>query len=300
MKKTNTSKLILGALLTSIAVTSSTGMVHAESQLQSHTEVSEKHYAEVTTKYPQKVMEDVRKSLGVNKHSTIMDAKINAMPKVEVMNRYLPSFGEKVKGKEARKAVLGVFNIDLNSISEHNYGSKLSVYDETVMKNLRESLKLSSTDSKRDKEIMAMSKNEVMDRYMKNMKNSLTSQETRTLINNIYGVNLDGISSIEHSRLGLFSKGVWVIQSDRDVFTVSSTNDDVTIYVAVTDYFKSKTGSTQVPTSLANKLKALGFSVDSSDRYFYTNPTGESLPESFKGSVMQAVVGAIMTEYIDL
>ncbi|MDX1805775.1 MAG: hypothetical protein R3267_01960 [Paenisporosarcina sp.] len=216
------------------------------------------------------------------------------MPKVEVMDRYLESTG-KLKGKEIREAIKDVFGADLNYISEKNYGSKLSIYHVSVMESLRISLNVDSNSTELDAQIMAMTKNEVMDRFMEVHDFSLTGAQIRVLINQIFGVNLDGISGLEHLRISIYSKGLWILQGDTDLFVVSSSLDDVELYVASTDYFEETSGSNQLPDSLKQKLISIGFSYDADlDQFVYRNPTNESVPDAFKGQVIGSVVGTVM------
>ncbi len=232
-------------------------------------------------------MEAFRLNKGEEKIST-------NMPKVEVMDRYLESAG-KLKGKEIREAIKDVFGADLNYISEKNYGSKLSIYHVSVMESLRISLNVDSNSTELDAQIMAMTKNEVMDRYIEVHDFSLTGAQNRVLINQIFGVNLDGISGLEHLRISIYSKGLWILQGDTDLFVVSSSLDDVVLYVASTDYFEEISGSNQLPDSLKQKLISIGFSYDAElEQFVYRNPTNESVPDAFKGQVIGSVVGTVM------
>ncbi|WP_241536066.1 hypothetical protein [Indiicoccus explosivorum] len=246
------------------------------------------------TKYDKHVMRSLRESFGISKHATHLDGQIEAMPQVDVMDAYLGSFGKKVKGKEVREAVQDVFDIDLDLISEQNYGSKLSAYAPDVMEALRVSLRLEPDDASRDDFIMDLPKSEVMDRYIGVHGYDLTGAESRILINQIFGVNLDGISKLEHAQLGISSKGQWIVRSETDLFLITSTLDDVGVYVETTDYYEQVTGTDEMPESLKDSLLSSGFVYDAAtDRYFYSNPTGESVPDAFKGRTIGMLLGAI-------
>lgn len=298
MKMTSTpSKLMIGTLMAGVVLSSGVGISHAKTPQS----VSSSQQHIQNTKYPIKVMEAVRVSLGEKKHTTALDSQIDKMTKVEVMDRYLGTFGKKVTGKEVRKAVLGVFNISLDTISEKNYGSHLAIYSDDIMQTLRQSLKVAPDSTVKDAEIMAMTKAEVMDHFIKFHRNTLTSAEDRVIINEIFGVNLNGISSLEHARLSIYSKGTWVLQSPTDLFVVSSSNDDVSLYVGTTDYFATHTGSNDLPNSLKQTLISLGFSYDeATGKYFYMNPSGLSVSDSFKGQILGAVLKTIQTEYASM
>lgn len=278
-------KLVMCGLL---AISVGVGTVHAAED--SSVNLTQK--VEQTTKYNKEVMRAVRVSLGVDKKSTELDSLIDNMRKVEVMDRYLESFGVKLKGNEIRKVVEGVFDIDLNYISKSNYGTKLTVYDKSIMESLRMSLNVDRNSTDKDAQIMAMTRNEVMDRTIKVHDYSLTGAESRLLINQIFGVNLDGISGLEHARISIYSKGQWILQSDNDLFVLVSTLDDVGLYVSTTG------NSNQLPESLKQKLISFGFTYDADlDHLIYTNPTNESVPDALKGQILGSIVGTVLSEY---
>ena len=239
-------------------------------------------------------MEVFRMSQSVEKKSTELFRIKENMSKVEKMDRYLKSVGNKTNGKEVRETVKVVFGADLNYISEKNYGSNLSVYNIAVMESLRISLNVDANSPELDTQIMAMTKNEVMDRYIEVHDYSLTGAQSRILINQIFGVNLDGISGLEHSKVSIYSKGQWILQGDTNLFIVSSSLDDVELYVATTNYFEETSGSKQFPESLKQNLLSIGFSYDADlNQYIYRNPTNESVPDAFKGQVIGNVLGTI-------
>ena len=228
-----------------------------------------------------------------NKPNELSRAKEN-ISKVELMDRYLKSVGHKTNGKEIREAVKVVFGADLNYISEKNYGSKLSVYNVAVMESLRISINVDSNSNECDAQIMAMTKNEIMDRYIEVHEYSLTGAECRVLINQIFGVNLDGISGLEHSKVSIYSKGQWILQGDSDLLNVSSSLDDVELYVGTTNYYNETTGSDQLPDSLKQKLMSIGFSYNpEQNRFVYRNTTNESVPDAFKGQVIGNVLECV-------
>ncbi|MGE6489163.1 hypothetical protein [Paenisporosarcina sp. NPDC076898] len=221
---------------------------------------------------------------------------INKMPKTEVMDLYIKSFGAAVKGKEVREVVQAVFGIDLNFISEKNYGNHLSQYQTAVMESLRRSLNVRSDSNEVDAQIMAMPKNEVMDRYIEIQDGSLSGAETRVLINQIFGVNLDGISGLEHSGISIRSKGQWILPADKKLFIVSSSLDDVELYVSLTEYFEETTGSNQLPDSLKKQLSQIGFTYDvEMNHCIYRNQINESVPDALKGQVMGIVLETIQS-----
>lgn len=297
--KIQVKKIILSILVTSIALTGGMGSVAAkEATAISAPQAYEAQHHNQDAKYSKKVMKAVRVGLGVNAKSAQADGVIEKMPKVKVMDYYLASFGKKLKGNEVRLAVEEIFDIDLNYVSKMNYGSQLAVYPAPLMESLRVSLKEAPTSVAKDGRIMAMAKNEVMDRYMKEQGYSLTGEASRTLINQIFGVNLSGISTLEYMQLAISSKGQWIVKSDTDLFVLESSLDDVDVSIYTTPYFEQVTGSDQLPASLKTKLMNLGFTYDEEENLlFYKNPTGESVPDAFKGQVIGILVGTVMAEY---
>jgi len=291
--------IVLSTLVTGLALSGGAGSVFAqEAASKSNPETYEAQHNKQDAKYSKKVMEAVRAALGADAKSTQADGIIEKMPKVDVMDKYLASFGKKVKGNEVRLAVEAVFDIDLNYVSKMDYGSKLAVYPAAVMESLRVSLNEELASAKQDARIMEMPKNEVMDRYIKEHGDSLTGAESRMLINQIFGVNLAGISTLEYMQLAVSSKGQWIVKSDSDLFVLESSLDDVDVSIYTTPYFKEMTGSEQLPESLKSKLMTIGFTYNEEENLlYYKNPTGESVPDAFKGQVMGILIGTIVADY---
>ncbi|MGI2327304.1 hypothetical protein [Planococcus sp. YIM B11945] len=289
-------KAAVAGLVTAIAISGGAGSAVANSTAIHPLEKI--HPVKQCTKYPEKVMRVIRISLGADAKSTKVDAVIQDMPKAQVMDRYLSSFGKKLNGSEVRQAVEEIFEIDLNFISKKNYGSKLAIYPTSIMESLRLSFKEKPASTKQDARIMKLSKNEVMDRYIKQHHYRLTGTESRVLINQIFGVNLDGISTLEHSQLAISSKGQWILKSDTDLFILESSLDDVGVSVYATNYFEKVTGSSKLPESLISKLTNMGFTYNEKTKLLnYKNPTNESVPDAFKGQVLGIIVGTINAEY---
>lgn len=297
--KTMFQKVILFSMMASIVLTGGAGSVFAqEAPTNANPQSYKVQHIDQDTKYSKHVMRAVRESLGVDSKSTQMDSKIEQMPKVDVIDRYLASFGKKVKGNEIRRAVKEIFDIDLDVVSKNDYGSKLAIYTPAIMESLRASFNVAPDFTEQDARIMDLTKNAVMDRYIKEHDYKLTGAESRKLINGIFGVNLDGISSLEHVQLGILSKGQWILKSDTDLFILESSLDDVDVSIYATPYFEGLTGSRELPESMVMQLVALGFThYEESDLLYYKNPTGGSVPDAFKGQVMGILIKTITTEY---
>lgn len=297
--KTMMKKTVLVSLLTSMTLTGGAGSVFAkEAPAEAKPSANEMQQTEQETKYSKHVMRVLRESQGVDAKSSQLDSKIENMPKVYVMDLYLASFGKKVKGPEVRRAVKEIFDIDLDIVSKNNYGSQVAIYPKDVMESLRASFNEAPDFTNQDARIMELAKNEGMDRYIKEHGYQLTGAESRKLINAIFGVNLDGISTLEHAQLAISSKGQWIVKSDTDLFILESSLDDVDVSVYATLYFEQMTGSTELPETLKTQLVNLGFTHnEDTDVLYYRNPTGESVPDAFKGQVLGIIVGTIKAEY---
>jgi hypothetical protein len=191
-----------------------------------------------------------------------------AKTKIEVMDGYLDGCGGKLNSFEIFRVVKQVFGIDLNALSVLS----------------QEEMATSSTPLSRV----------VIDSYLNHYEKEMTGVEIRTMINHFFGVNLDGIASLEKARISLYSKDQWIIQSDRDLFIVHTGTGDVDVKVFPTVYFTEQTGLEELPNDLQQSLIRLGYSFDVKiGSYYFSNPTGQAIPDAFKGQTMGAIVEAI-------
>ncbi|PYF07920.1 hypothetical protein [Ureibacillus chungkukjangi] len=127
---------------------------------------------------------------------------------------------------------------------------------------------------------------------------NISGAEIRQLINGIFGINLDAISSLDGSRISLFSKEQWIMQQKNDLFVVHTGFADVDVKIFPTDYFIEQTGLTTLPDELQQELTKLGFSYDENiGSFYYSNPTGEAIQDSFKGQTIGSVLKVIQNSY---
>lgn len=299
MKEKNSSRLkktiLVGAI--AIGVISNAGLTFAQSYTEQPQVVSQVNRNQ-ETKFPQDVMKVVRKSLGVKANSTELDDQINTMPKIKVMDIVLDSKHNKAKGKFIRKTVNDTFKTDLERMSQNNEGNLLSAYPLDIMQGVRSDLKLEPNDTKLDAEIMRMPKSEVMDRFLDSYGDTISGAESRRIINEIFGVNLVGIDSLEKAKLALYSKGQWIVKSDADIFLLLVGKGDIDASVGVTNLYVELTGSDQLPVEIQEFLTGLGFTYNSDDNMYHcTSPTGESFPDAFKGRLIGTLVGYIAQHY---
>ncbi|TVP87678.1 MAG: hypothetical protein EA344_01555 [Alkalicoccus sp.] len=245
-------------------------------------------------KFDKKVIRAVKKSIEKSDGSPELDSSISAMPLKEIMDKYFQGRGKRLTGQEVRQAVERIYRIDVNYVSKMNYGNSLSTYGMEIMEPVRMSLGLPVYSHEKDKKIMGMSKNELLDRVLKSSGFQMTGWEVRRNINHIYGINLDGISALENSGVGIFSKGQWIIRSSRDLFIIASSPDDVEIYVFTAPFYQKHFGKRDIPETLAQDLEKLEFVHEKEHgHYKWSNPTGESAPDVFKTEAISFVLKEI-------
>ncbi|WP_164763035.1 hypothetical protein [Paenibacillus humicus] len=253
------------------------------------------------TKYPIEVMKAVRASLGADENSDEMDSQIITLAQVRVMDIFLESLGNPARGQVIRDTVGKVFGFDLDLMSQNDEGNLLASYNSEIMAGVRTYLGLASDDRSRDSAIMSLKKNDVMDHFLSAYGETIPGSDSRRIINYIFGVNIDGLSGLERSRLSVYSKGQWELNNQNDVLIIKSSKGDVDLYVGPTAYYVDKLGTDQLPPELVHALLSLGFTLDTdANLYTYHNVSGESVPDAFKGQVIGAIVTCIQTNFANL
>ena len=292
--KIHVKKFFYSALATSILLMGASSGVSANETAGNVNPQTYEAYSQQDAKYSKNVVKAISEALGMDANSPQAIAAINQLPKIKAWEYYLSRFGKKLKGNEIRQAVEDIFDIDLNYVSKNDYGSKLAIYPTPVMEFVRASLKEDVASTAKDERIMNMSKNEVMDRYIKQQDYALSGAQASLLINQIFGVNLVGISGLEGKQLAISSKGQWIVKSDRDLFILESSLDDVDVSIYAGPYLQEVTGGSELPAPLIAKLTELGFTYNETEQLlYYKNPTGESVPDAFKGQLIGILLGTI-------
>ncbi len=187
------------------------------------------------------------------------------MTKIEMMDDYFKNIGKKIDSNDICKGVSKIYNIDIEKIPllPHIKG----VYESTKM---------------------------AIDTYLKQYGEDITAVEIRKAINQLFGINLDAISSLEGAKISLFSKGQWITRHENDLFVVDTGVGDIDVNIYPTKYFIERTGLLDLPTGLRQELTGLGYSYDKKiGGYYFANPTGEPVPDSFKGQTIGAIIKAI-------
>jgi len=252
------------------------------------------------TKYPAEIIKGISLTLRIEKHGRLtpveITEQIERMSKVNVMDTYIRSFPNDLTGSRVREIVHQIYKIDLDAISDLGAGTKQSVYPDQITKAIKQIVDVDDIDSY----IHNLSKSEVMDLYLESYHYELAPSDIRVAINLIFGTNLDGISTLENSGIGLFSKGQWINQSSEDLFVVHTSDDDVDVKIYPTDYFKKRTGLDELPSDLQDSLKELGYYFNEEiGAYYYADPHGQSVPDRFKGQTLGLLIGYISTNYSD-
>jgi hypothetical protein len=213
-----------------------------------------------------KIINAVNRELG----DSLSDEQIKAMRKVDIFDKYINSFKEKISSSEVCFAVLSIYGVEL----------------ETVPVLLKEDF-----SSPRD----------LIDRYLNQSEGVVTSEKIREIINHIFGVNLFGISSLYGSGISLYSKNRWMCKNEDALFEVHTGPRDIDAIVYPTKYFMERTGLTQLPNELQKSLIGLGYYYDEKiGSYYYLNPTGEPVPDAFKVRTMGTIIEVVRHSYSDL
>lgn len=220
------------------------------------------------------------------------------MSKIAVMDSHLASHREILTSRKIREIIEIVYRISLDDISAKGEGSILALYPLEIMKHIRQSLGIDPASTDHDSEIMSMTKVEAMDRYLSSYGPTITGAEIRTLVNDIFGVNLAALATLDNPRLSIFSKGQWILQDPTDILSLITGKGDIDVTISATDYYKNTIGFDQFPLELHDFLLTLGFSYHAEmANYHYSNPTGQSISEAFKGQLIRKLVTVIKDYY---
>ncbi|WP_248926036.1 hypothetical protein [Paenibacillus hamazuiensis] len=251
-------------------------------------------------KYPSDVMKAVRKRLGTSPDSADSDSQIEHMLKTEIMDIYLESKEIRADGRTIREVVNDVFGISLDTISASGEGSLVASYPADIMEGVRMTLNIDPASAELDTRIMSMSKTEVMDRFLDAYGKPIAGSEVRRVINEIFGLNLNGLAALEKAKLSIFSKGQWMTRNSGDMIEVITGKGDVDVSVGVTDHYEEIVGTDQLPEEIQRFMSDLGFAyIPDKKTYYYSNPAGESVPDSFKGQLIGKLTAYIRDHFTD-
>jgi hypothetical protein len=202
-----------------------------------------------------------------------------------MMDKYFDSYGKTIRGSEICNVVKSIFRIDLDAIT-------------VLSKEAEEHLKaIPSTDGTAKQSKAKL----VMDSYLDQYEKEITGSDIRRMINQFLGINLDAISSLVGARISLYSKDQWVVQQENDLFAVKTGTGDVDVEIFPTTYFTEQTGLKELPNALQLSLSTIGFcNNEEIGSYYYVSPTGEAVPDAFKGRTIGAILEVIHKSYAHL
>lgn len=197
-------------------------------------------------------------------------SKLEDMSRVKIMDMYVSTLASPIDGKQICQYVDEIFGITIDS--------------KYVLPKKRTS----------NMEYVNGFNVSLIDDYLKESQNHRSGQEIRLLINDIFGINLDAIDSLEKTQISLYSKGQWIVQQASDLFVVHTGIGDMDAWVLPTDYYIEQTGLKELPVQLQQNLSLIGYEYNSEIQgMYYCNPTGEAVEDAFKGRTMRAILSCI-------
>lgn len=141
-----------------------------------------------------------------------------------------------------------------------------------------------------EKEWEAAGKEELLGYALARLPSPPSGEMVRQVINDVYRVNLSGISALEASTFSLFSKGKWIKQNEDDLFVLDTGSTDTEVTVSVTEHFVRKTGSGRLPAELCGELEALGYVyLPAKNQLDYSSPDGHPVDDAFKKKTIDAL-----------
>lgn len=144
-----------------------------------------------------------------------------------------------------------------------------------------------------EQEWEAAGKEELLDYALARLPADSSGETVRKVINDVYRVNLSGISALEASTFSLFSKGKWIKQNENDLFVLNTGSTDTEVSVSVTARFGRETGSRKLPDGLCRELEALGFTyIPEKNQLNYSSPDGRPVDDVFKKKTIEALEDA--------
>jgi len=224
----------------------------------------------------QGILKDLKKSYsekGVLLTEAELENKLNCLTKLQVMDEYF-SLNNNISAETVFDFVLGVFAIDLK---------KAAVLNSALLESLKNP-----------------SPKDALDYLLSSKETAISGEAIRYMINDIFGVNLNGIVSLEGKRISLYSKDQWIVRGENDLFLVSTGKNDLDVRVETSDYFKKSTGLESIPSDLAETLEEVGFDCHENKYCYYATPDKKPVPDAFKGRTLGLLMKLIEEKYAHL
>ena len=144
-----------------------------------------------------------------------------------------------------------------------------------------------------EQEWEAAGKEELLDYALLHLPSAPSGETVRQVINDVYRVNLSGISALEASTFSLFSKGTWIKQNENDLFVLNTGSTDTEVTVSVTEHFIRQMGAGELPAGLCRELEALGFVyIPEKNQLNYSSSDGRPVDDIFKKKTIGALENA--------
>ncbi|MFC7365076.1 MULTISPECIES: hypothetical protein [Bhargavaea] len=113
------------------------------------------------------------------------------------------------------------------------------------------------------------------------------------LLLHMFGTNLQGIVSIEQSRISIRSKENWVKRHEGDLVMITGGFEDLDVLVTPTEEFMTVNGNEYLPEELLMRLIEIGYE-NRNGHAFYADPEGRPVADDFKTMTIRTI-----TEYFD-
>ncbi len=228
-----------------------------------------------TNRFKQHILNQLKESYaeqGLILSDFELENKVNCLSKIEIMDRYFQQ-DNNLSAEKIIHFVRNIFGIDLD---------KAYVLNSAILEAIQQP-----------------SPKVAIDFTIETQKKSLSGEEIRLMLNTIFGVNLNGIASLEGKRISLHSKGQWIVRGENDLLIVYTGKNDLDVKVEVSDYFKEKTDLNEMPQNLKQTLEEIGFTYQETFCY-YATPDKKPVPDSFKGRTLGLLMKFIQEEYNNL
>ncbi|PIC76729.1 hypothetical protein CSV74_09105 [Sporosarcina sp. P19] len=201
---------------------------------------------------------------------------ISKLAKIDIMDMYIDQYKNKVTSPVIYEAIAQAFKFHLEQVPVLTK-EKIGTFE------IPPSTNLENHDS--------FPSQIILDLYLVHHHYHVTGDNVRTMINHYFGMNLAGIDGLGKTKISLYSKGQWLVKDEKDLFVIHTGTKDVDVKIYGTNYFMKRTGSKNLPTELQRSLTDMGYSYNPQlDAYYFSNPSGLSVSNAFKGKTIDAII----------